>query len=78
MAMHISAVHKKPRCIDCQNDEVMEKRGRADPFSAAEQTLLMVLYEEYKGKIQNKGNTVAIVEAREMVWQSIADRLNSL
>ncbi|CAJ1057894.1 zinc finger BED domain-containing protein 1-like [Xyrichtys novacula] len=73
-----SAVRKKPRRIDCRNDEIMEKKGRVESFSAAAQTLLMELYEEYKGKIQKKGNTVATVKAREMVWQSIMDRLNSL
>ena len=46
---------------------MLEKDGKTRVvfFSAAEQTLLMELYEEYKGVITKKGNTAAINRARE-------------
>lgn len=48
---------------------------RAVLFSAAERTLLMKLYKEYKGVIIKKSNIAAINKAREMAWQKkIADR----
>ncbi|XP_039636171.1 uncharacterized protein LOC120545684 isoform X3 [Perca fluviatilis] len=46
-------------------------------FSAAEQTLLMEVYEDYSHIIRKKGNTAAINKARDVAWQNIADRLNA-
>ena len=54
-----------------------DKKTRADFFNSAEQKLLVELYEEYRNAITRKGNTVAIVKARDMAWQKIADRLNA-
>ena len=54
-----------------------DKKTRADFFNSAEQKLLVELYEEYRNAITRKRNTVAIVKARDMAWQKIADRLNA-
>lgn len=54
-----------------------EGKTRAVFFSAAEQTLLMEPYQEYKGVITKKSSTAAINKAKEMAWQKIADRLNA-
>ena len=65
--MHVHGVHKQPFRVDCPKDimilyyDIMSQKDgkiRAVFFSAAEQTLLMGLYEEYKGVITKKGNTV--------------------
>lgn len=52
-------------------------KERAEMFSAAEQTLLMEVYEDYSHIIRKKGNTAAINKARDVAWQNIADRLNA-
>ena len=71
--------HKQLRTINCQKDTVLEKekKTRAVFTSAAEQTLLMKVYEEYKGVITKKGNTAAINKVREMALHKISDRLNA-
>ncbi len=46
-----------------------EAKTGAVLFSAAGQTLLMKLCEEYKGVIFKKSNTATINTARVMAWQ---------
>lgn len=52
-------------------------KPRAEIFSAAEQNLLMELYDDYRDIITKKGNTAQINKAREAAWKTIADRLNA-
>lgn len=52
-------------------------KPRAESFTAAEQTLLMELYDDYREIITKKGNTAPINKAREAAWKTIADRLNA-
>ncbi|XP_063058109.1 uncharacterized protein LOC134451502 [Engraulis encrasicolus] len=52
-------------------------KSRADFFSAAEQRILLKVYQDYRAVITQKGNTLAITRARDMAWQEIADRLNA-
>ncbi len=54
-----------------------EEKVRALFFSAAKQTLLLELHEEYKEVITKKGNTAAINKSRDMAWRNITDRLNA-
>ncbi len=53
------------------------EKVRAPFVSAAEQSLLMELYDKFKDTIRNKENTAALNKAREMAWQKIVDRLNA-
>ena len=54
-----------------------ENKTRVVIFSAAEQRMLIKLYEDFKNVITRKGNTVVINKVRETAWQTIADRLNA-
>ena len=51
-------------------------QNQGQRFSAAEQNLLMELYDDYCDIITKKGNTAQINKAREAAWKTIADRLN--
>ena len=53
-----------------------EKSDRAPYFTGEEQRLIMMKYEEEKGHITEKGNTVAAAK-RKNVWQRIVDCVNA-
>ena len=65
--------------MDSGKKETAEKESktRAVIFSAAEQRMLMELYEDFKSVITRKGNTAEINKVRETAWQTIADILNA-
>ena len=52
-------------------------KERAVIFSASEQAIIMILYEDHKDVIMAKSNAATAARARKAAWQKIADKLNA-
>ena len=64
--------------MDSGKKEMAEKESKTSAviFSAAEQKMLMELYDQFNSVITRKGNTTAINKSGNERPQTTADRLN--
>ena len=54
-----------------------EKKKRAVPFTPAEENIIVQYCEKKKSILFSKGGTGHDSKQKEMVWQEIADKINS-